>query len=90
MTDTSQLRSSIFRHLDGLATAPVAIALKNKAVLEFILKKKQIQLTELVTVFKANEGYLNVGLRILASQGFLDYEIDNSSTGNYTFLLMKN
>ncbi|MBF4517845.1 class I SAM-dependent methyltransferase [Flavobacterium sp. ANB] len=79
MTDKSQLRSSIFRHLDGLAVAPVAIALKNNGVLEFILNKKQIQLAELTTAFKANEGYLNVGLRILASQGFLDYEVDNGS-----------
>jgi hypothetical protein len=79
MTDKSQLRSSIFRHLDGLAVAPVAIALKKKGVLEFILSKKQIQLAELTIVFKANEGYLNVGLRILASQGFLDYEVDNGS-----------
>ncbi|MTH16567.1 class I SAM-dependent methyltransferase [Flavobacterium sp. LC2016-01] len=79
MNDTSQFRSSIFRHLDGLATAPVAIALKNNSVLAFILDKKQMKLTELVNAFKANEGYLNIGLRILASQGFLDYEVDNSS-----------
>lgn len=77
MTDKSQLRSSIFRHLDGLAVAPVAIALKKKGVLEFILNKKQIQLAELTSTLKANEGYLNVGLRILASQGFLDYEVNN-------------
>lgn len=79
MINKSQLRSSIFRHLDGLAVAPAAIALKNYAVLEFILNKKQVQLTELVTAFKANEGYLNVGLRILASQGFLDYEVNNKT-----------
>jgi hypothetical protein len=79
MTDKTQLRSSIFRHLDGLAVAPVAIALKKRAVLAFILNQKQVQLAELVTVFKANEGYLNVALRILASQGFLDYEVDNST-----------
>lgn len=79
MTDKSQLRSSIFRHLDGLAVAPVAIALKNNGVLDFILDKKQLQLAQLTTVFKANEGYLNVGLRILASQGFLDYEVNNST-----------
>ncbi|WP_426485337.1 class I SAM-dependent methyltransferase [Flavobacterium sp. 2] len=79
MTDTSQLRSSIFRHLDGLAVAPVAIALKKKEVLALILDKKQIQLTELATIFKANEGYLNVGLRILASQGFLEYEVNNKT-----------
>lgn len=77
MIDKSQLRSSIFKHLDGLAVAPVAIALKNKGILEVILHKKQIQLAELTTIFKANEGYLNVSLRILASQGFVDYEVDN-------------
>lgn len=77
MIDKSQLRSSIFKHLDGLAVAPVAIALKNKGILEVILHKKQIQLAELTAIFKANEGYLNVSLRILASQGFVDYEVDN-------------
>lgn len=79
MTDKSQLRSSIFRHLDGLAVAPVAIVLQKHAVLEYILNNKQTHLAELATVFKANEGYLNVGLRILASQGFLDYEVNNST-----------
>ncbi|PZR14349.1 MAG: polyketide synthase [Flavobacterium psychrophilum] len=79
MTDKSQLRSSIFRHLDGLAVAPVAIALKKKGVLEHIINNKKSLLSELTTTFKANEGYLNVGLRVLASQGFLDYEVNNSN-----------
>lgn len=79
MTDKVLLRSSIFRHLDGLTVAPVAIALKKKAVLEFILDKKEIQLTALASAFKSNEGYLNVALRILASQGFLEYEINNQT-----------
>ncbi|GAA3774046.1 class I SAM-dependent methyltransferase [Flavobacterium ginsengiterrae] len=79
MTDKSQLLSSIFRHLDGLVTAPVAIAFKNKSVLDFILNKGKTNLSELTTVFNANEGYLNVGLRVLASQGFLDYEVDNKT-----------
>lgn len=81
MIDKSYLRSSIFRHLDGLAVAPVAIALKNKGVLEYILENRQATLTELKTRFKANEGYLNVGLRVLCSQGFLDYHIDNATDG---------
>lgn len=81
MIDKSYLRSSIFRHLDGLAVAPVAIALKNKGVLEYILENRQANLTELKTRFKANEGYLNVGLRVLCSQGFLDYHIDNATDG---------
>lgn len=79
MTDKSQLRSSIFRHLDGLAVAPVAIALQKHAVLEYILIHKQISLKELTKAFKVNEGYLNVGLRVLASQGFLDYAVNNAT-----------
>ena len=31
--NSSQLRSTIFRHLDGLATAPVAVALNKKGIL---------------------------------------------------------
>ena len=79
MLDKSLLRSTIFRHLDGLATAPVAVALHKKGVLDFIFKNKEATLAQLSNHFKANEGYLNVGLRVLASQGFLDYTIDNET-----------
>lgn len=79
MIDKSHLRSSIFKHLDGLAVAPVAIALKNKGILDYILENKQADLAELKDKFKANEGYLNVGLRVLSSQGFLDYHVDNTT-----------
>ncbi len=79
MIDKNLLRSTLFRHLDGLATAPVAIALQQKGVLGFLLENKEAKLSELTTLFKANEGYLNVGLRILSSQGFLDYHIDNEN-----------
>lgn len=79
MIDKNQLRSTIFKHLDGLATAPVAIALQNKGILDYLLQNKQVTLSTLVSEFKANEGYLNVGLRILASQGFLDYHIDTQN-----------
>ncbi|HLA56968.1 MAG TPA: class I SAM-dependent methyltransferase [Flavobacterium sp.] len=76
MIDKNKLRSTIFRHLDGLATAPVAVALHKKGVLQYLLDKKEATLNELVSEFKANEGYLNVGLRVLCSQGFLKYHID--------------
>jgi len=77
MADKHELRSTIFKHLDGLATAPVAVALRKKGILDFLLEKKEASLAELTSEFKANEGYLNVGLRILCSQGFLDYHINN-------------
>jgi predicted transcriptional regulator len=79
MTDKAQLRSTIFKHLDGLATAPVAVALQKKQVLKYISQKKQVTLNELTTHFSANEGYLNVGLRVLASQGFLNYHSNNAT-----------
>ena len=75
--DKRKLRESIFRHLDGLVTAPVISALSKKKVLDFILTNDNPELFEITEKFDANEGYLNVALRILASQGFLNYELDN-------------
>lgn len=79
MIDKNQLRSTIFKHLDGLAVAPVAVAMKNKGILDFILQNNEVTLDQLVVQFKSNEGYLNVGLRVLASQGFLDYNVNNEA-----------
>lgn len=79
MTDKAELRSTIFKHLDGLATAPVAVALQKKGVLSYVLEQNEVSLNELNSQFKSNEGYLNVGLRILASQGFLNYHVDNAT-----------
>ncbi|CAM3423491.1 DNA methylase adenine-specific domain-containing protein [Flavobacterium longum] len=76
MIDKHNLRSTIFKHLDGLVTAPVAFALHEKGVLDYLLDRGQATLAELTETFKANEGYLNVGLRVLCSQGFLDYHLD--------------
>ena len=71
ITNKSDLRSTIFRHLDGLATAPVAVALNKKGILNYLLGKETATLEELASEFKANKGYLHVGLRVLCSQGFL-------------------
>ncbi len=77
--DKEQLRGTIFRHLDGIAIATTAFALHKKGVLEFLLKKKKASLAELTTVFNANEGYLNIALRLLCSQGWLTQHLNNSS-----------
>jgi len=79
MIEKSALRSTIFKHLDGLVTAPVAYSLYKKGIPDYILQKKKVSLSELVSEFKANDGYLNVALRVLCSQGFLDYKIDAAS-----------
>ncbi|MCG2612339.1 class I SAM-dependent methyltransferase [Flavobacterium sp. SM15] len=79
MIPKTKLRESIFRHLDGITLAPVAVCLKDKGVLEFLVNEKQTTLSEVTAKFKANEGYMNVALRMLASQGFLNYEVDNTT-----------
>lgn len=78
MKTKSELRGILFRHLDGIVTVPVAYSLHKKGILEYILQLEKASLGELTEKFKANEGYLNVALRVLASQGWLTQHIDNN------------
>lgn len=77
--DKEQLRGTIFRHLDGIATATSAYTLQKKGVLDYLLEHKNVNLKTLTDTFKANEGYLNVALRVLSSQGWLDQDLDNKT-----------
>ena len=67
------VRNTIFRHLDGLAVIPSAVALKKKGVLQEFARKKSLHLSEIVRSTYGNPGYLNVALHLLASQGWLAY-----------------
>lgn len=77
--EASRLRGVIFRHLDGFSVSTSALALEAGGVLDLIEKKKTIRLSEIVETTSGNEGYLNVALRILCSQGWLT---QNLSQGN--------
>lgn len=72
-----ELRSVIFRHLDGIATSTTINTLNKKGVLDYLLQEKKVELSVLTEKFSANEGYLNVALRILCSQGWLTQYLDN-------------
>lgn len=72
-------RTLLFRHLDGIAIAPVAYCLYDKKVLAHLLKTKKTTLAQVNEHCNANEGYLNVALRLLASQGWIDYTVDNKT-----------
>lgn len=72
-------RSELFKHLDGIVTAPTIYTLHKKGVLSKIASEKSISLASLTAQFNANEGYLNVALRILASQDWINYELDNEN-----------
>ena len=72
-----QYRDILFRHLDGIVTAPTAYALLEKGVTTYLLEKTETTLNELTEEFDVNEGYLNVALRVLCSQGWITQKINN-------------
>ena len=73
------LRTDLFKYLDGLVTAPVAYVLFKNKILTHLLEHKKVNLKDLAKTFKTNDGYLNVALRVLASQGWLVQHLDNAS-----------
>ncbi|WP_296384844.1 class I SAM-dependent methyltransferase [Winogradskyella sp.] len=88
-SDKSKLRSTIFRHLDGIATSTSTYALHKNNILDYVLTNKKVELKDLVDKFSANEGYLNVALRVLCSQGWLDQQLDNK-TNTISYVTNKN
>ena len=76
--EKEQLRGTIFSHLDGIATSTTAYALHKKGVLNYLLEHKKVSLNELAATFNANDGYLNVALRVLCSQGWLVQHLNNA------------
>lgn len=73
------LRSYLFRHQDGLVITPIIYALQQKKVFAFIEQKGVFSLTEFMEAFPFfHEGYINVALRSLASQGILTYSVSNN------------
>ena len=65
-----EIRKRIFLHLDGWALIPSIYALHKLNILSHFLEKNKWSLNDLNKITKTNEGYLNVALRILASQGY--------------------
>ena len=72
----SLLRAELFKHLDGIVVAPIAYCLFDNEVTDFIIEQKKTSLQEITKMFNANDSYLNVALRTLASQGWLGYKLN--------------
>ena len=77
--DKKHLRSTIFKHLDGIVIAPVVVGIQQKNILNLIPEREKITLSDISKEIPNNEGYLNVALRTLASQGFVNYQVDNAA-----------
>jgi DNA-binding MarR family transcriptional regulator/SAM-dependent methyltransferase len=73
----AEYREELFRHLDGMAVAPTAYCLYKNGVLDFLGNKKEVSLIQIIEDFDCNEGYMNVALRVLSSQGWLNHVVDN-------------
>jgi len=69
------LRGILFRHLDGIAVGPTMFALHERGLSKYILQYPHFTFQEISGEFETNVGYLNVALRLLASQGLLKREI---------------
>ena len=66
----------LFRYLDGFSIAPTISALGRHAVLDLFEERQTWSLDEIVTRCGGNEGYLQVALRLLCSQGWLVQSVD--------------
>lgn len=76
-SEQAVLRARLFRHLDGIAAAAPVNALFQKGVIQYLEENGEVRLAALTQQFKAKEGYLNVALRVLASQGWIAMRVDN-------------
>ncbi|MFT5112913.1 MAG: hypothetical protein ACI8P9_002241 [Parasphingorhabdus sp.] len=82
--ETSALRSVLFRHLDGFPIAPTIMALKRHGVLDLFENKPTVPLEQILSTCGGNEGYLQVAMRLLCSQGWLGQEV-NSRTDSIRY-----
>ena len=73
--EKKKLRNILFRHLDGIAIIPTVAALTKIGIINFIKGHHEFLFSDLQSNFKINDGYLNIALRLLASQGWLNREI---------------
>ncbi len=69
--EKKQLRSILFRHLDGIAIGPTIASLYEKGICTYMQNNPHFTFKKITEQFEVNDGYLNVGLRLLSSQGWL-------------------
>ena len=73
-----QLRARIFRYLDGIVCVPTAFSLHEHRVFEHLSDMKRHSLDQLTATLKANQGYLNVALRLMCSQGWVTQQHEDN------------
>ena len=70
--NNTELRSILFKHLDGIVLLPSIAALNKGGIVDLILQKKSVSLSAIQNYNQAcNLGYINIALRLLSSQGIV-------------------
>ena len=83
--ENAALRSILFRHLDGFPIGPTISALNRNGVLTLFHQSPTVSLGEITRHTRGNEGYLQVAMRLLASQGWLVQAVNSrNDTIKYT------
>lgn len=88
-SDKTALRSTIFRHLNGIATASAMHTLNKRGILDYLIQQKKVDIGIISKKFSASEGYLNVALRTLCSQGWLT-QIQNNTENTVLYEINEN
>ena len=83
-----KLRGELFRHLDGISITSTIASLHNNNVINFILDIKSFTIQDIFNKFPSNHGYMNVALRLLSAQGWLQRSIDERDN-NIDYILTK-
>jgi len=74
--EKQQYRKLLFIHQDGVAIANTVTTFHNKKILTFFETQKETTLETICQQFpEFHNGYLNVALRSLASQGVFNYQV---------------
>ena len=85
LSKNAELRGVLFRYLDGFPIAPTISALERHSVLGMFRARQTLELADIVRRSGGNEGYLQVALRLLCSQGWLVQSVDSrTDTIRYT------
>ena len=70
-SDKTLLRKQLFMHLDGVALSSTYIEFEKSQYFKYMLSNNNFTIQDILEVKNGNEGYINIGLRLLTSQGLL-------------------
>src|SRR5208282_1335358 len=82
--EKAQVRAVVFGHLAGIVLAPTVKALWDRRVFElFGAAGEWVDFDRIVQETRANRGYLRVALRLLASCGWLNQQVESGRAPRY-------